>query len=358
VSALSDSERPGPPAVDPWNALQWRPESRRPHVESLFLELFVPDHRQAFWVQFGARTFTNGAAPAAHVMAVRFDASQPGRNVAVKQLFPASAVIAARDRLDVHAADCHLEPGRTRGALARDGHTVSWDLTWDATQDALYHLPWPLLYRLPLPKTKATSPAPDTRFHGWFEVDGERVPVRRCPGMQGHNWGREHAWRWAWVHGNQFTGSRPEAAEAMFEGLSARVRLVAGVRTPWMSVVALRYGNLALRFDSLRHPLAITSEPVGLSWQFAAGDARNRVRGRAIALPERFVAVHYPNPDGRLAWCNNSSTAGLELTIEENVRSRWQVVDVLRAAESAALEIAGPGPVPGVPLLLPAETGR
>lgn len=342
----------GSPPPDPWNTLLWRPESRTPHVESLFLELYVPDRRQALWLQFGARTFTvAGRPPVAHVMAARFDAARPARNVALKRRFPPADVHADRRRLDVRMGGCVLEEGRTAGQLEQDGHRIAWDLTFDPSPDVLHHLPWPLLYRLPLPKTKATSPAPDTRFHGWFEVDGEHVAVRRCPGMQGHNWGREHAWRWCWVHASHLAGERPEATESFFEGLTARIR-VAGLTSPWLSLLTLRYGNLVLRFDTLRHPFSVKSRSEGLTWEFEAGDARHRVRGRAQTDPERFVGVHYPNPDGRITHCANASTAGFELHVEELVRGRWQRLDTLRAAESAALEVAGPAPQPGVPVLV------
>jgi len=341
------------PAPDPWNVLQWRPDSPRPHVESLFLKLYAPDRRQALWLQFGARTFTTGDPPRAHVMAGRFDAAQPARNVAIKRRFAPDEGTWARDRLDLRLGGCELAEGRTKGALAGDGRRVAWDLTFAPARDALYHLPWSALYRLPLPKTKAVSPAADARFDGWFEVDGERVEVRAAPGMQGHNWGTEHAWQWAWVHANHFTGDRPAAASALFEGLAARIRL-GPLTSPWLTMATLRYGDRLVRVDTLRSPLAVQSRVAGAEWQLTASDGRHRLRGRASAAPERFVGVHYPNPDGRLTCCANATCAALELTLEERTGSGWQTVDVLRAAESAALELAGPAFPPGVALMVPA----
>lgn len=350
----ADPWRAAPGAADPWNTLQWRPGSPRPHVESLFLKLYVPDRRQALWLQFGARTFTaGGRPPRAHVMAGRFDAGQPARNVAVKRRFAPEEVAAAHDTLDVRLGGCLLTEGHTAGAVEGDGHRLTWDLRFAPARDPLYHLPWPVLYRLPLPKTKAVSPAADARFDGWFEVDGDRVEVRHAPGMQGHNWGSEHAWQWAWVHANHLTGAHPEAARALFEGLAARVR-VGPLRSPWLTMVTLRYGQLVLRFDTLRQPLSVHSRVAAHGWEFSAAAGRHRLRGVARAEPDRFVGVHYPNPDGRLTHCANATCAALELQIEERVRGRWQTLDVLRTAESAALELAGPSLPPGVALAVPA----
>ena len=323
------------------NRLLWNPESGRDHVESLFVKLNVPDSGEAFWVQFGARTLRPGAgAPHGHVMAVRFSSRDPARRAAVKRRFARDEVIAAAGHLDVTMGDNHLSREGTRGRLDDGDTVIAWDLRFSTPRSSLRHLPWPLLYRTPLPKTKATSPALDMDVAGWFEVNGERSEVADVPGMQGHNWGTEHAYRWLWCHSNHLVGEGPEAAGAVFEGLSAKLA-IGPVKTPWISLLHLRYGDERFAIDTIRRPLAIRSDAQGLRWTFTGTSGRTRLEGVAEAPAERFVGVNYILPDGRRIPCLNATGGGLELRLFRRERGTWRLADILRAEDTAALELGG-----------------
>ena len=335
------------------NALLWRPETGRDHVESLFVKLNVPDQREAFWVQFGARTFQPGVGePHAHVMAVRFSAADPSRHVARKQRFSRAEVTAASDRLHVTmGADNQLSTEGTHGQLSGGETSITWDLRFSPPRSRLRHLPWDVLYRLPLPRSKATSPALEMTVDGWYEVNGERTEVVGCPAMQGHNWGKEHAYRWAWSHSNHLVEEGGGPADAVFEGLSAKLK-IGPLTTPWISLLHLRYGDEVFAVDTIRGPWSIQSDVDGLRWRFTGTSGDTRLEGVAEAAAERFVGVHYLLPSGVEIPCLNATIGALELRLLRRKKGAWQLAQTLRSDETAALELGGGDGHPNVPIVV------
>ncbi len=335
------------------NRMLWRPEDHigptgktlAPHYESLFMKLHEPAAGKSLWLQFGARAPEGGAFAAhGHVMAVCFDHATPERHVALKQTYPPEKVRNASDKLDVIMGLCRLRSGRTSGRLegaAAAGHKIAWDLEFAPAGDSVQHFRWPLLYSLPLPKAKATTPLVDTRFSGWFEVDGERITVKHAPGMQGHNWGTAHGHRWAWLHSNSLSGKRAESAGSYIEALSAQIKL--GSRpTPWISTVHLSHGGERVRFDTLSRPRSVTSRPGDTDWSLVAENRNERLALRSWAPPSDFIGVEYLDPSGRTVYCRNSSIANVRIDLYRRGGGVWEHHDTLMGEHSAALELAGP----------------
>ena len=332
------------------NRLLWRPADPRPHIESLFLKVNLTEARQALWLQFGARTPQPSVdEPHAHVMAARFHVDAPNRNCAIKQRYAPDEAAGGPVGLALRFGDCVLEEGHTAGRVARNGHDIAWELHHRPDGRSLQHYDYDRLYALPFPRTKATTPVLSSRFRGWVEVDGERLEVNDAPGMQGHNWGVEYAWRWAWAHGNTLEGRR---GPALFEALTGQIRLGA-TTSPWIGTAVLESEGERLRFDTLRHPLALRSQPGGTHWHLLARDRQHRLTVQIEAPAAHFLGVTYLNPDGRLVRCANCSVASAELRLFARQGRRWVERDHLVSRHGAALELAGPELAPGLRLHLP-----
>ena len=125
-------------------------------------------------------------------------------------------------------------PDGSRGAIGLDGLSAEWDLAFAARSEPLEHLRPAFLYGAALPKTKATSPAPDVDVSGSLVVDGSTVDLAGWTGMVGHNWGSQHAARWVWLRvcglGDDGTG--------WLDAVLGRVQ-VGPVLAPWKAFGAL-----------------------------------------------------------------------------------------------------------------------
>ena len=99
--------------------------------------------------------------------------------------------------------------------------TIAWDLRFGGGAGPFHLFPSEALYEIEaFPRTKQVTPWPDARFDGRVVVDGREWKIESWRGMQGHNWGRGHALRYAWAQVNAFA----DAPGTFFEGTSAQLK--------------------------------------------------------------------------------------------------------------------------------------
>jgi hypothetical protein len=139
-------------------------------------------------------------------------------------------------------------PEMFRGEARARGRMAEWDLSLSGAGGSLRHLRPSVLYRLPLPKTKLEAPVPDGVARGRVVLDGVLVDVVGWRATVGHNWGREHAERWVWLHAAGFE----DEPDAWLELAIARVR-VGGALSPWIANGAVFVGGARFRLGGLTH---------------------------------------------------------------------------------------------------------
>ncbi len=290
------------------------------HVESYFLRANDPLLARAFWLK--ATVFAPLEGPVEiESWLIFFDADRPtpvaGRETA---RFAAGAVTGDHGTPRVTACRLTLDlkpSGSARGQVATSVGDASVDLTWTPSPGPaaapLSLLRARVLREGPFPRSKLLTPFPSLRFSGHLELGGERIVVDRWPGMQGHNWGRDHAYEYAW--GQCLFPATPRSPDAMLEGFTGRIR-VGGRLTPRISCLVIRRGDETLRFDRLldlwRQDADVAADRWALKMAGSAGEARLDMdaSGRPIAC------LGYRNPDGRLSYCFNSKLARVRLQVQ------------------------------------------
>ncbi|HYM54940.1 MAG TPA: hypothetical protein VES97_06225 [Solirubrobacteraceae bacterium] len=272
--------------------------------ESFYLRAVSPEQPIGVWIRYTVHK-RPGRPPTGSVWCTAFDARR-GRPFMHKLTtgdlgVPTGGWIAVGE-------GATLGPGEARGSCGE----ARWSLRFHAEEPELRHLSPEWLYRLPLPRTKLTSPAPAARFDGLLELPGrDAIELDGWPGMVGHNWGSEHAERWIWLHGIGFQ----DAPEAWLDVALGRLKL-AGRMTPWVAngVLSLdgrrhRIGGLAARGLRVRE----TAEGCLLRLPGAGGLAiEARVEGPAGSA----AGWRYADPDGGEHDVVNCSVAALELAVE------------------------------------------
>jgi hypothetical protein len=270
-----------------------------PHYESVYAVLAHPTEPRALWV----RTTV---------------AKRPGR-VATGALWvtwfgPDGVRAGKRGDLPVTPGGHGIVVGDATQGLAGSSGSLDlvdarWDVRFEPRGGPLEHLTPTLLYRAPLPRTKATSPLPDLVASGTLTVAGADVDLTGWTGMLGHNWGTEHAARWIWLRaaglGDDETG--------WLDAILGRVR-IGGRLTPWSA-----FGTLCL--DGRRHRLGgLLNRGTGVKLRPEGADVTLTGRGvrvvtRARVLPEGTVGWEYRDPAGHRHEVVNSSVARTALEI-------------------------------------------
>lgn len=316
-------------------AVRWDPNDRGGHVESFFLKANDPDTDRALWLKLTIYSPLGGVPTVGEAWAVIFDGDEG--HVAAKETYPIADMSPGPGGVGLALKECSLDPGHTTGLVhTPDGAELRWDLEYDATRSPLYLLPMEWMYTAPFPKFKTLTPTADSRFQGFIEVGDRRFEVTDWPGMQGHNWGRAHAERYAWAHCNVFDDPGDSSHEgAIFEGFSARIKL-GPITTPFLTLVKLVHRGITYDFTDVMCWLRASSQLDHTAWDFVCVKGRQRLIGSLWTTPDRMVGLTYRNPNGDITHCLNSKIAHCELRLMEDGASRIR----LRSTAKAALEVA------------------
>jgi hypothetical protein len=303
----------------------------RPHYESVYCALAHPTEPEALWVRTTVQKRPGKDATGA-LWATWF--SPAGVRAAKLNDLPVSP-----SGLGLTCGPASQGPMGTRGSIESDQLSARWDLTFAPRTSGLEHLQSAILYRAPLPRTKATSPVPDFDVEGTLLVDNQPVDLSGWTGMLGHNWGTEHAARWIWLRASGLG----DDGRGWLDAVLGRVR-VGPVLAPWTAFGALELdgtrhhlGGLLARGTSVA--LSDSGAGIGLTGSGLA------VRVRAEVPLAETVGWEYSDPAGHRHEVVNSSVADISLVVE-----RGGSQQAFHPARRGVLEVGGDRRAFDVPL--------
>ena len=271
-------------------------------VESYFLRLNDPAAPRAAWVKLTVLAPLQGPA-VLETWFVAFDGPRVyGHRDTLPFADPAWPLSAGSYRLD-------LDGGHVEGRCGEAAFNLDY-APRPGVGASLSIFPFDWMLSGPFPKSKLVTPVPFADFRGSIDVFGERWDASGWTGMQGHNWGREHAPAYAWGQCT-FDGEVP----AMVEAFSGKIRLGSRL-SPWISALVLRHGTAEYRFDNVVD--LWRQEPVvgDDRWTLRVRGASGEVRLRMSAAKVPSACLGYRNPDGTLAYCFNSKLADTLVEVE------------------------------------------
>jgi hypothetical protein len=185
------------------------------------------------------------------------------------------------------------------------------------------------MYTAGFPKKKVVTPAPNLRFDGTFMVGAERWTIDGWIGMRGHNWGREHAWRYAYGNCNLWDDGHPR----LVDGFSARIKLGGGMKSPWLSTIMGRAPDHAL--NNLNHWFGgATVSPE--HWALRTGGCQLEMR----ADTSTYVGLRYAHPGGDESYCYNTKFASVD----------WRTPSGRFTSQTGELEVLYDQPLADIPL--------
>jgi hypothetical protein len=290
--------------------------------ESVFAVLVHPDQPRALWVRTTVQKRPDEAATGA-LWVTWFD--ETGVRAGKLTGLPAAPVDEG-----LECGPARQGPGGTRGAIELDSLTAGWDISFAPRADPLEHLTPSVLYRAPLPRTKATSPVPDLEASGSLTVAGNPVDLTGWTGMLGHNWGTEHAARWIWL---RVSGLGADGS-GWLDAVLARVR-VGPALTPWTGFGALTLDGERYRLGGLLSRAARVALRPDRAEVTLTG-RRVRVTTTATVPLAATVGWEYAGPGGHRHEVVNSSVATMQVGLEVDGRS----LD-LQSARRGVLEVGG-----------------
>jgi hypothetical protein len=326
-----------------YDGLRFDPASNG-HVESYFLKVNDPKGERALWVKATMLARSQMVAePVAESWAIAFERGKPA--VARKATIPLSRARFSKGAIDLELPTITMTSAHVRGE--HDG--LAFDFAIADSTPPLFHY-MRRFYEGRFPSSKLMSPMPNLVAKGEARVGNETWKIDGWKGLLGHNWGRGHAFAYAWGHCNVWEEARASGAsrpvDLVFEGTSGRVR-VGPVLIPTTTVLVVRLNG---ETHALNHVSELARNKGSMTfrrWRFSARGPTLSVSGELFAETEDMVGLHYENPDGAMTYCLNSKLASAQLSLEP--RGGLPIVVHSRAA---ALEIGTRDPSHGVRMVL------
>lgn len=307
-----------------------RYEQRPGHVESWFIRANDPSSPRALWLKMTILAPLHGA-PVAETWLIWFDGTS-GQTLAHKQTVPLAEALFSQATIRV--GPCRFEwgsPSRVSGELQTRAGPVSYQLELQSLEAPLCLFPSRALLRTAIPRAKTVTPGPVIKLNGELRLPGETVSVANWYGSQGHNWGQEHTFEYAW--GQCVFAPDANGPLTMVEGYSARVKVGGGV-LPRMSGLVVRRGDDEYRFDRtfdfFRQEATLTPRRWTVRLRSSAGEARLRID----ASERPMVCLGYENPNGEMSYCFNSKLSQVLLEVRPTKGAEFHC----RSEHSGALE--------------------
>jgi hypothetical protein len=309
----------------------------RGHVESYFLRANHPSQPLAIWLKATILAPRQGDA-VAELWCIVFDGERH-RVWADKVTVPVAEAV-FEQAIELAGARFVLRgQGEARGELGDCAFDLSWTRGDGPLGEPLRMFPYDVMYEAPLPKSKLLTPYPLLFFSGTIRCWGESIAVKEWLGMQGHNWGREHAHEYAWGQCNFVDrDGRPTCSVEAFTG-----RLKLGpVTTPMLSALVVRREGQEYRFDRTFDFWRQHAEIDDMSWRLALHGPDGEAQLLMRADPREMACLLYRNPGGRASYCFNSKLARAELRVNPTNAEGFECT----SAHGGALEFLRSDPDP------------
>jgi hypothetical protein len=323
---------------------------RGPYQESWYLSLRDPSTHRALDLRFSLLISNNGFRRVTEAWGV-YSQKLPGREatkLALKESFDLKTFTTVMNKEGFQIADCEFSDSTTRGKVQSKGQSIEWELTMEPRQSAEFDLIPNSLKKMGLFRHMIVTPHPDLSFSGVVRINGEEFRLERVPGMQGHQSGVRNGHSWIHGHCNVFTNNQGVPVPFVFEGLSMKSHLVAGIPSPRVSSLYFLYQGQKFHFNSIRDAVRLKSNYSLSDWTFQAERGDLLFRGRAAFEHKDFAGLTVEDTNGSLVYCAISKFADLEL----QVYNRGKLESALRAEQSASIEISSRKKNPYVPILV------
>lgn len=321
-----------------------------PYQESWYLSLRDPSTLRALDLRFSILISSNGFRRLAEAWAVFFQ-KNPGSEavkIAMKESFDLKTFSTVMNKEGFQISDCEFSDTQTRGKVQSKGRSIEWDLTMEPRQQAEFDLVPNAIKKTKLIRHMIVTPQPDLAFTGVVRVNGEEFRFNRAPGMQGHQSGPRNAHSWIHGHCNVFTNEQGVPVPFVFEGLTMRSHLLAGIPSPKISSFYFLYQGKEHHFNNIRDAIRLQSRHGLNEWTFQAERGDLLFRGRASVEHKDFAGLTLEDTNGSLIYVANSKFSDLEI----HVYNRGKLESALRANQTASVEIASRKKNPYVPILV------
>lgn len=217
-----------------------------------------------------------------------------------------------------HGSRFSIQDNCLQGQIQAHDGSASWRLDLTRSHESLFHFSPSSLYSLNWPKKKILTREIHLGFSGEITVNGVTLKAEFI-GMNGHNWGTEHAFQYAYANCNIW--DKDEAA--YFDGFSAKVKIHGAMTTPYLSMASLKWNDNWYHFNHLQDAWrGGVSKLSDYAWVLKLANATHVLQididgGSPATAP--WAALNYQHPNRAVSVVKNTKFArGMVRLIEKS----------------------------------------
>jgi hypothetical protein len=231
-------------------------------------------------------------------------------------------------------SDAYFEIGEKMlcGSMPSPGGKVSWNLKLERSGESYYHFSNDWFYRGFFPKKKILTRDIRLGFRGKLEGPGFKVD-NEFVGINGHNWGKEHAYLYAYANCSQWENGE----DAFFDGFSSKI-ILGGRQSPYLSLCSLKYKGQWFYFNQVLRSYRPKVRELGLKkWSVVFSNGTHSLDIEIDGSDSTWVSLLYAHPSRKQSTVNNTKTARgvLKLSDEKSgevfaeLQSKWFELETL-----------------------------
>lgn len=326
---------------DLFNTYQWnRPNfeanngriDRGDWYEWWYYKVVLPEQEQAFYFIYGVvNPWDRQQQRETSRSYVAFGSFND--DVSVEMTFPVDQFESRYDETRVHVAGNVATDTSIRGAIAADGHEVSWDLQLE--NDWRFNA---MGWLMPIREITDIFWYPaqaDARMSGIVELDGKTIKLDRAAAYQDRNWGRSFPIYWAWLVSNHFQ-DHPQTVLAAGGGkpkILGRFPVVEGLS------IGLKHAGKEFIFRPMDGDFVDTNIRFG-KWEATAINQKgDKIEISAFAPKEKFMVLKFLTPQGKVFYDYEALQGKIEINLYR--RKKWWFIPYWSLVAELSTEAGG-----------------
>jgi hypothetical protein len=207
-----------------------------------------------------------------------------------------------------------IQPNQLQGKFNTNEDSISWNLKLNPSNKSYYHFSNDWFYHGFFPKKKILTKDIHLEYSGTIETPHLKLEGSFI-GMNGHNWGTEHAYKYAYGNCNQFDNCQ----ESYFDGFSGKITLMKGViKSPYLSCCSLKTKGKWYHFNNIlksyQHKVSEVSEK---KWKVTFISQEHILEIDIDGSNQVWADLSYDHPSRKVSTVHNTKYAHGTLTLKK-----------------------------------------
>lgn len=200
-----------------------------------------------------------------------------------------------------------IKENKLQGRIPVGDKKIEWNFTLKKCHEAYYHFDKKWFYTGFFPKKKILTNDIGIKYSGKIETPDLMILKDSFWGMNGHNWGKEHAYLYAYADCNHFDSYAP--GEIYFDGFCAKIKIL-NLKSPFLSCSSLKIKDQVYHFNSVLCSYQHRVKKLDLkNWKVLFFNKNYQLEVSIEGQEALWATLQYDHPNHKKSFVHNTKNA-------------------------------------------------